>query len=246
MRSPVNDPGPVPTAIAPRPPIGRPAALRSSSTAPGKAAPCEVTGRATDAGAVPCAIRARLAIGVEVSSPRTGRVAAVCSNSRLTLHNPRDVIENYERHQCHEQEQSHLEHRLPVAKFERLAARALEDEEQQVSSVEQRHRQQIYDAELKAQHHGKHREVREALARLLAGHLRDHYRSAERLAHGSVAAEDTGDSDHHLDGHLDRGFARFFHRAERTVPLGYLVAARLHSDYRSEEHTSELQSLRHL
>src|SRR5450759_1739869 len=190
MRSPVNDPGPVPTTIAPRPPIASPAAPRSSSTAPGNAAPCEVTGRATDAATVPCAITARLAIGVEVSSPRTGRVAAVCSRSRLTLHNTRDVIENYERHQRHEQEQSHLEHRLPVAKFERLAPYALEDEKQQMSSVEQRHRQQIYDAELEAQHHGKHREVRESLVRLLAGHLRDHDRSAERLAHRRGAGED--------------------------------------------------------
>src|SRR5208283_3064742 len=164
MRSPVNDPGPVPTAIAPRPPIASPAALRSSPTVPGNAAPCEVTGRSTDAATVPCAIRARLAIEVEVSSPRTGRVAAVRSSSRLTLHNTRDVIENHERHQCYEQEQSHLEHRLAIAKFDRLAAHTLEDEEQQMSSVEQRHRQQIYDAELDAQRHGKHREVRESFA----------------------------------------------------------------------------------
>src|SRR5208283_5892014 len=132
MRSPVNDPGPVPTAIAPRPPIASPAALRSSSTAPGNAAPCEVTGRATDAATVPCAIRARLAIGVEVSSPRTGRAAAVCSSSRLTLHNTRDIIEDYERHQRYQQKQPDLEHRLAITKFERLAARAFEREEQQM------------------------------------------------------------------------------------------------------------------
>src|SRR5208282_2429696 len=231
MRSPVYDPGPIPTAIAPRPQIASPAALRSSSTAPGNAAPCDVTGRVTDAATVPPAIRARLAIGVEVSSPRTGPVAAACSSSRLTLHNTRDVIENYERHQCHQQEQSHLEHRLTVTKFERLALYALEDEEQQVSSVEQRHRQQIYDAEFEAQHHGKHREVRESPMRLLPGQLRDHDWSAQCVAHRSTAAEDTGDPDHHLDGHLDRGCSRCFHRAERTVSLGDLVAARLHSYY---------------
>src|SRR5208282_2075389 len=230
MRSPVYDPGPIPTAIAPRPQIASPAALRSSSTAPGNAAPCDVTGRAIDAATLPPAIRARLAIGVEVSSPRTGPVAAACSSSRLTLHNTRDVIENYERHQCHQQEQSHLEHRLTVTKFERLALYALEDEEQQVSSVEQRHRQQIYDAEFEAQHHGKHREVRESPMRLLPGHLRDHDWSAERLAHRRAAGEDAGDSDHHLDAHFDRGLARLFHRAQQTVPLGRLVAARLHAD----------------
>src|SRR5271166_3853942 len=231
MRSPVNEPGPVPTAIAPRPPIANPAAPRSSSMAPGKAAPCEVTGRARDAATRPPAITARLAIDVEVSSPRTGRVAAACSSSRLTLHNTRDVIEDYERHQRHEQKQSDLEHRFPVTKFERLTARALEDEEQQVTAVEQRHRQQIDDAELKAQHHGKHREVGQAAMRLLPGHLRDHDWSAERVAYGRTAAENAGDSDHHLDGHLDRGFAGLFHRADRTVALGDFVAARLHSDY---------------
>src|SRR5208337_781527 len=233
MRSPVNEPGPVPTAIAPTPPIASPPARRSSSIAPGNAAPCDVTGRSSDAATLPCAITARLAIDVEVSSPRTGLVAAVCSSSRLTLHNSRDVIEDYESHQRYKQKQADLEHRLAVTKFERLAFYALEDEEQQVAAVEQRHRQQIYDAELEAQHHGKHRKVREATMRLLPGHLRYHDWSAERVFDGRAAGEDTGDSDHHLHRHLDRGFACLFYRADRTVPLGNLVAARLHSDYPS-------------
>src|SRR5271166_6557085 len=231
MRSPVNEPGPVPTAIAPRPPIANPAAPRSSSMAPGKAAPCEVTGRARDAATRPPAITARLAIDVEVSSPRTGRVAAACSSSRLTLHNTRDVIEDYERHQRHEQKQSDLEHRFPVTKFERLATYALEHKEQQVTAVEQRHRQQIDDAQFEAQHHGKHREVHQPPMRLLAGHLRNHDWPAERIAHGSAAAEDARDSDHHLDAHVDRGFTRLFDRAKRTVFLLDLIAARLHTDY---------------
>src|SRR5271167_1522083 len=231
MRSPVNEPGPVPTAIAPTSPRASPTMPRISSTAPGNAAPCEVAGRAIDAATLPPAISARLAIEVEVSSPRTGRAAAACSSSRLTLHNTRDVIEDYERHQRHQQKQSDLEHRFPVTKFERLALYALEDEEQQVTAVEQRHRQQINDAKLEAQHHGKHRQVRQPPMRFLPGHLRDHDWSAERVAHGRTPAEDTGDSDHHLDGHLDRSLPGLFHRAERTVPLGDLVAARLHSDY---------------
>src|SRR5271156_4041078 len=111
-------------------PIFRWAAARTSPTAPGRAAPCEVTGRSMRAATRPPLIRARLAVGVEVSSPRTGRTAAVCSSSRLTLHNTRDVIEDYERHQRHQQEQSHLQHRFAVAKFERLALDSLEHEEQ--------------------------------------------------------------------------------------------------------------------
>src|ERR1700688_961352 len=141
MRRPVNDPGPIPTAIAPRPLIDSPAAARTSSMAAGNAAPCDVTGRSTDAATRPPAITARLAIDVEVSSPRTGRVATACSSSRLTLHNTRDIIEDYKRHQRHEQKQSNLEHRFAIAKFERLALDTLEDEEQQVPTVEQRHRQ---------------------------------------------------------------------------------------------------------
>src|ERR1700691_6589693 len=130
MRSPVNEPGPVPTAIAPTSLIDTFAARRSSSSAPGNAAPCDVAGRSSDAATLPPAISARLAIDVEVSSPRTGRVATACSSSRLTLHNTRDVIEDYKRHQCHEQKQSDLKHRFAVAKFERLARDAREDEEQ--------------------------------------------------------------------------------------------------------------------
>src|SRR5580692_12066942 len=125
MRKLVNEPGPVPTAIAPSSPILRPAARRISSTAPGNAAPCEVAGRAIDATTVPLAINASVAVEVEVSSPRTGLCAAACSSSRLTLHNTRDVIEDYERHQRYEQKQSDLEHRFTVAKFERLALDAL-------------------------------------------------------------------------------------------------------------------------
>src|ERR1700693_5307099 len=140
MRRPVNDPGPVQTAIASRPSIDSPAAVRTSSMEAGRAAPCDVTGRSTDAATRPPAITARLAIDVEVSSPRTGRVATACSSSRLTLHNTRDVIEDYKRHQRHKQKQSDLEHRFAVAKFERLALDALEDEEKQVAAVEQRHR----------------------------------------------------------------------------------------------------------
>src|SRR5271163_3573254 len=130
MRSPVNEPGPMPTAIAPRPPSVSPAARRSSSTASGRAAPCEVTGRSMRAATRPPLNRARLAIDAEVSSPRTGRTAAVCSSSRLTLHNTRDVIEDYTRHQRHQQKKSNLEHRFAVAKFERLALDSLEHEEQ--------------------------------------------------------------------------------------------------------------------
>src|SRR5271168_2970907 len=167
MRRPVNDPGPVPTAIAPRSEIANPAEARTSSTAAGNAAPCDVTGRSTDAATRPPAISARLAIDVEVSSPRTGRAAAACSSSRLTLHNTRDVIEDYERHQRHQQKQPDLEHRLAITKFKRLAARALEREEQQMTAVEQRHRQQIYNSQLEAEHHGKHREVRESAMGLL-------------------------------------------------------------------------------
>src|SRR5580693_6751427 len=174
MRRPVNDPGPVPIAIAPRPPIDNPVARRTSSIAPGNAAPCDVTGLSIDAATLPPAISARLAIDVEVSSPRTGRVATACSSSRLTLHNTRDVIEDYKRHQRHEQKQSDLEHRFAVAKFERLALDALEDEKQQVTAIEQRHRQEIDDAEFEAQHHGEHREVRDPSMRLLAGHLGYH------------------------------------------------------------------------
>src|SRR5580704_2266149 len=106
--------------------------------APGNAAPCDVTGLWTDAATLPPAIRAKLAIDVEVSRPRTGRAGAACSSSRLTLHNTRDVIEDYERHQRHEQKQSNLEHRLSIAKFERLAFYALENKEQEMSAVEQR------------------------------------------------------------------------------------------------------------
>src|SRR5271154_6869704 len=230
MRSPVNEPGPVPTAIAPTSRIDSPAAPRISSIAPGNAAPWEVTGRASDAATLPCAITARLAVDVEVSSPRTGRVAAACSSSRLTLHNTRDVIEDYERHQCHEQKQSDLEGGLAVTNFDGLALNALEDEERQVSTVEQRNRQQVYDAELEAKHHGKHREVRESAMRLLPGHLGYHDWSAERVFHGSIAGEDLGDSDHHLDGHVDRSFPGLFHRAERTIALGDLVAVRLYAD----------------
>src|SRR6202050_992399 len=138
MRSPVNEPAPVPTAIPPTSPIETFAARRSSSTAPGSAAPCDVAGRWSDPATRPPAISARFAIDVEVSSPRTGRVAAACSSSRLTLHNTRDVIEDYKRHQRHEQKQSNLEHRFAIAKFEGLALDALEDEEQQMSAVEQR------------------------------------------------------------------------------------------------------------
>src|ERR1700683_2615016 len=174
MRSPVNEPGPVPTAIAPTSPIETFAARRSSSTAPGSAAPCDVAGRWSDPATRPPAISARLAIEVEVSSPRTGRAAAACSSSRLTLHNTRDVIEDYERHQRHQQKQPDLQHRLAITKFERLAARSLEREEQEMAAVEQRHRQQIYNSELEAEHHGKHREVREAAMGLLACQLRDH------------------------------------------------------------------------
>src|SRR5271154_6597728 len=167
MRSPVNEPGPVPTAIAPTSRRVSPTAPRISSTAPGNAAPCEVAGRAMDATTLPLAINARLAVEVEVSSPRTGRAAAACSSSRLTLHNTRDVIEDYERHQRHQQKQPDLEHRLAITKFERLAARALEREEQQMTAVEQRHRQQIYNPQLETEHHGKHREVRESAGGLL-------------------------------------------------------------------------------
>src|SRR5258707_12492098 len=121
MRRPVYDPGPVPTEIAPISRIDSPAEPRISSTALGNAAPCEVTGCSSDAATLPPAISARLAIDVEVSSPRTGLAAAACSSSRLTLHNARDVIEDYERHQRYEQRQSDLEHRVTVAKFERVA-----------------------------------------------------------------------------------------------------------------------------
>src|SRR5580704_11843481 len=228
MRRPVNEPGPVPTAIAPSSPILRPAARRISSTAPGNGAPCEVAGRAIDATTLPLAINASVAVEVEVSSPRTGRAAAACSSSRLTLHNTRDVIEDYERHQ---QKQPYLEHRLAITKFERLAARTLEREEQQMPAVEQRHRQQVYNSQLEAEHHGKHRETRESAMRLLARQLRDHDRTAQRIAHRRAAAKDTGNSDHHLDGHIVRSRHRFFHRAERAVVLGLLVAPRLHSDH---------------
>src|SRR6202035_2593589 len=152
MRRPVNDPGPVPIAIAQSSEIASPAAARTSSMAPGSAEPCEVTGLSTDAATRPPAITARLAIDVEVSSPRTGRVATACSSSRLTLHNTRDVIEDYKRHQCHEQKQSNLEGGLTIANFDRLALDSLEAKKQQMSAIEQRHRQQIYDPELEAQH----------------------------------------------------------------------------------------------
>src|SRR5579863_175368 len=231
MRRPVKDPGPVPTAIAPMSEIDSPAARRSSSTALGNAAPCDVTGRSSDEATLPPAISARLAIDVEVSSPRTGLEPAACSSSRLTLHNTRDVIEDYERHQRDEQKQSDLEHRFTVAKFERLALDALEDEEQQVTAVEQRHRQQIDDAEFEAEHHCEHREVGDPSMRLLAGHLGYHDRAAERLTHRGAAGEDTGDSDYHLNAHLDRSFARLFDRVDRAVALGDLVAARLYTDY---------------
>src|SRR3984957_7621209 len=227
MRSPVNDPGPVPTASAPTSRIDSPAARKSSSIAPGNAAPCDVAGRSSDAATLPAAITARLAIDVEVSSPRTGRVATACSSSRLTLHNTRDVIEDYKRHQCHEQKQSNLEHRLSITKFERLALNSLEYKEQQMPAVEQRHRQQIYNAEFEAQHHGEHREVRESAMRLLSGHLRDHDWTAQRVFYGRAAREDTGDSDHHLHGHLDRRFAGLFDGADWAVPLGGFVTVRL-------------------
>src|SRR3984957_6227855 len=231
MRRPVNDPGPVPIAIAQSSEIASPAAARTSSMAPGNAAPCDVPGRSTEAATRPAAITARLAIDVEVSSPRTGRVATACSSSRLTLHNTRDIIEDYKRHQCHEQKQSNLEHRLSIAEFERLALNSLEYEEQQMSAVEQRHRQQIYYAEFEAQHHGEHREVCESAMRLLASHLRDHDWTAQRVFHGSAAGEDTGDSDHHLHGHFDRRFAGLFDGADWAVPLGGFVTVRLHPNH---------------
>src|SRR5271170_911734 len=214
MRRPVNEPGPVPTAIAPTSPSVSPAAPRISSTAPGTAAPCEVAGRAIDAATLPPAITAMLAIEVAVSSPRTGHAAAACSSSRLTLHNTRDVIEDYERHQRHQQKQPDLEHRLAITKFERLAARTFEREEQQMTAVEQRHRQQIYNPELEAEHHGKHREARKSAMGLLARQLRDHDRAAQRVAHRRAAAKNTGNADHHLNGHIVRSYHRFFHRAE--------------------------------
>src|ERR1700722_12941707 len=189
MRRPVNDPGPVPIAIAQSSEIASPAAARTSSMAPGSAEPCEVTGLSTDAATRPPAITASLSIDVEVSSPRTGRVATACSSSRLTLHNTRDVIEDYKRHQCHEQKESNLEHRLSITKFERLALNSLEYKEQQMPAVEQRHRQQIYNAEFEAQHHGEHREVRESAMRLLSGHLRDHDWTAQRVFYGRAARE---------------------------------------------------------
>ena len=48
---------------------------------------------------------------------------------------------------------------------------------------------------------------------------------------GVLPAENTGDSDDHLNGHLDRSFARFFDGADWPVPLGSFVATRLHADY---------------
>src|SRR5579863_6535679 len=69
-------------------------------------------------------------------------------------------------------------------------------------AVEQRHRQKIDDPEFEAQHHGEKGNVGESLARLPPGHLRDHDRAAEGLAHRRAPGEQLAEPDEERLGHL--------------------------------------------
>src|SRR5438045_233913 len=110
----------MPTAIPARSDGRRFALLRISSTAPGSAAPCEVAGRAISPATRPFTISAMLAMDVPVSKPRTGPVELACASSRSALHNPRDVIENDECHQRHQQKQADLKGDLAMTRRKRF------------------------------------------------------------------------------------------------------------------------------
>ena len=136
MRSPVNDPGPIATATAPKSAIREAANSSNSATASANSAAWDRVRREIDATTLPFATIARRAIGELVSIPRTGRTPRADSSSRSALNNARDVIEYDERHQRDQQEQSHLQRDFALTQGERLATHPLEREEQQVTAVE--------------------------------------------------------------------------------------------------------------
>src|SRR5208283_4321521 len=98
----------------------------TSAVAAGSSAPCEAAVRVSCASTFPCETIARDAIALAVSSPSTGPISAPSSKSLSALNNSRDVIENDERHQGDQQQQSHLQRQLASPKLQRLAAQSLE------------------------------------------------------------------------------------------------------------------------
>src|ERR1700722_645345 len=146
-RNPVNDPGPMPTAMPDKSFSVMPACAMTSAVASGIPAPCEAVERVSSARTFPLQTTARDAVALALSSPSTGPTLAPSSNSFSALNNSRDVIENDERHQGDQQKQSYLQRHLPGPKFQRFAAQSLEREEQQMPAVEQRYREQVNDSE---------------------------------------------------------------------------------------------------
>src|ERR1700679_3536944 len=99
--------------------------------------------------------RPMLALALPVSRPRTGPAKAPAASSG-SADNTRYIIKNNEGHQNEQEEQSDLHCDLAMAHLERLAADALDEEEGQVTAVEQRHRQQIDNTKFEAQHDHEH------------------------------------------------------------------------------------------
>src|SRR5579871_2370348 len=135
-RNPVNDPGPVPTAMPRRSFSAMPTGPSTSATSSGSAEPCEAADLVNCARTLPCETTAREAVALAVSSPSTGPTPAPVARSFSALNNVRDVIEDDERHQGDQQQQSHLKRHLASPKLERLPAHPLECEEQEVPAVE--------------------------------------------------------------------------------------------------------------
>src|SRR5271156_6488667 len=110
-----------------------------------------------------------------------------------------------------------------MAQLERFTANTLDHEERQMATVEQRYRQQIYDAEFEAQHDGEHRNIGEALMSLLAGHLRDHDGAAEGFARWRRAVDYLEDADHDIVGNIPGAADAALHRTQWPLVLNNLI-----------------------
>src|SRR5215831_16171467 len=95
---------------------------------------------------------------------------------------PFEVVPKGEDHDTDEQDQPDLLRQFPLPLAQRLAQNALDEEEKQVTSIQDRNWEQVQDAKVDTEQRDEENDVGWALRCGLAGNLRDRQRSADVLA----------------------------------------------------------------
>src|SRR6266851_3423946 len=228
--SPVKEPGPRATAIAVRSRSVSPAIRKTSSIAPGRSEPCELTGRLIEARTRLAATTPRLAAALPVSRPRIGPAEAPAANSG-SPNKTRYVIQDYVCHQDNEQEQTHFHRDFTMAQLERLAAHSLENEKEQMTAVQQGYGKQVDGAELETQPHREHGDLGKPGPHLTARDLRDTDRATKRLARRRGAIDDFGDSNRQRGRHAGGLGKPLQQRTLRRNFALILIPARGHANH---------------